>query len=198
MKREREIEITPENIDSIIQESSQTVEEEPDLRDGLNQTKLSDNTPDLIEGPWHIPFRAAIYQERDDDRPLTPPSLRHDDPETIPQTPPKEQNNKKTHSPITFNTSPRRPVKERLGERPHTVANRRQDYHQDETPRRPVKDRLGVRRSKRKCRPLEPSGQEFAPQREVWNQDQDGYWYPVQHKDTNELGNVESSDQEEK
>ena len=55
-----------------------------------------------------------------------------------------------------------------------------------------------ARRSKRKCRPSKPSGQEFAPQRKVWNQDQDGYWYPNQDEDTDELGSVESSDQEEK
>ena len=36
--------------------------------------------------------------------------------------------------------------------------------------------------------------------REVWDQDQDGYWYPIQEEDTyweTKLGNVESSDQEE-
>ena len=167
---------------------SQTVAKEPDLRDRLNGTKSTDNTPtaeeeetnqqeepmpekgelaptsnemsnvvrhDLIPEPYVL--RAAVYKERDDDRPLSLPSPiypRHDDPEMIAQTPPGEQNNKKTHSPITFNTpqidTPRRPVKDRLGEKPHTVTNRRQDYHQDETPRRPVKDRLGVRKSKGK------------------------------------------------
>ena len=129
--------------------------------------------------------------------PSTMPPTKHEDQEMIPQTPPKEHNNKKTHSLMTFNTSPRRPVKERLGKRPHSVANRKQDYHRDETTRRPIKGRISARRSRRKCQPLKPSGQELAPQREVWNQDQNGYWYPNQDEDTNELGNVEPSDQEE-
>ena len=36
--------------------------------------------------------------------------------------------------------------------------------------------------------------------REVWDRDQDGYWYPIQEEDTDwetKLGNVKSSDQEE-
>ena len=129
-RREQEVEITSENIDSIILE---TVEKEPDLR--------TDNIPTAEEGEtnqqeeprtemsnvvrhelspetWPRPLRAAVYKERDDDRPMTPPSPippRRDDPEMIPQTPPREQNSKKTHSPITFNNpqedTPRRPPK---------------------------------------------------------------------------------------
>ena len=167
------------------------------MRVGLNQIKLYDNSPDLIEVPWHIPLKTAILQERDGDRSLSQPPPKHDDPESIPQTPPKELINRKTHSPITYNTSPRRPVKERLGERHHSGTRKIQDHHRDEIPRRPLKDGLSPRRSRRKYRLSKPSGQEFAPQRKVWNQDQDGYWYPNQDEDTDELGSV-SSDQEEK
>ena len=58
-RREQEIEITPENIDSIILESSQTVAKEQDLRHRLNKTKTTGNTPTAEEGetdqqeePW--------------------------------------------------------------------------------------------------------------------------------------------------
>jgi hypothetical protein len=77
----------------------------------------------------------------------------------IPQTPPMDQNNKKTHSQITLSTTKedasRRPVKDMLG--------LRQEYVQDETPRRPVKDRLGTRRSKRNIKPFDPFKRGFAP-----------------------------------
>ena len=180
-RRNQEVEITNENIDSIILEASQTVAKEQDLRERLTSdtpTAEEEDTkhqeePRTEEGelaptsnkmsnvirygfnpePWPRPFREAIYEERDKKRSLTPPSPiypRHDDPEMIPQTPPRDQNSKKPPSPIIFNASPRRPIKDRLGERPHNDVNRRQDHYQNETPRRPVKDRLGIRRSKQK------------------------------------------------
>ena len=116
--------------------------------------------------------------------PQTPTYPRSDNPEMIPQTPPMDQNNKKTHSPITLSTTKedasRRPVKDMLG--------LRQEYVQDETPRRPVKDRLGTRRSKRNTRPFDPFKRGCAPprssefSRETWDQDQAGYWYPSKTK----------------
>ena len=63
---------------------------------------------------------------------------------------------------------------------------------------------LGVRNSKRGPQKFKPFRQGFAPpqsselNREVWDQDQAGYWYPIQDEDTDELGNIKSSDQEEK
>ena len=47
--RNQEVEITRENIDSIIQESSQAVEEQPDLRERLNNSKSTGNTPTAEE-----------------------------------------------------------------------------------------------------------------------------------------------------
>ena len=41
--------------------------------------------------------------------------------EPVSQTPPREQINRLTHSPITYNTPPRRPVRERLGDRPESI-----------------------------------------------------------------------------
>ena len=125
-----------------------------------------------------------------------------------PGTPPTEVIFRTTHSPIKFDTPPRKPVKERLGNR--SVSPRREAAphqgvrNQDETQRRtPVKDRLGQRtRRSCRCKPSNSLGQKFAPQtdpRKPWNQDQTGhYWYPEHVEDTDiEVGNV-SSDQEEK
>ena len=147
--------------------------------------------------PWPRPFTEATYNERDESRPLTPPSpinLREEDLEMTPQTPPLEwrprddplnttngTKQQESSLPFTFNTTqedaPRRPVKDRLG--------LMQDYVQDETPKRPVKDRLGTRRSKRNIRPFNPFKRGCAPprsaefNRETWDRDQAGYWYPI-------------------
>ena len=143
-------------------------------------------TPDLIKWEWA------------GDRSVSQPPPKLDDPATVPQTPPKEQTNNKTHSPITYNTSPRRPIKERLGERHPSGTSKAKVHHRDEAPQRTVKDRLGPRRrSRRKCRLTKSSRQDFASERKIWDHDQAGFWYPNQKEDTDELGNV-SSDQEDK
>ena len=159
-------------------------------------------------------FKQAVYEERDENKPYTPPSpcypkyedhpkptpqsptnTRREDLEMIPQTPPKEQNKKP--SPITWsparNKSTKRPVKERLGTK----------LEYDETPRRPSNN--GPRRSKiitehepfkEGCAP--PKSSEFP--RALWYQDKDGYWfkenYCSEDEEKDKLGNAEPSEEE--
>ena len=144
---------------------------------------------------------------------LPSPLPMRNDPEMIPQTPPRVEKIKKTHSPVTYiskDETPKRPIRDRLGEKPATPIT---NISQDETPRRPIRDRLGekhatpsrpvrerldLRRSKRK-EYVEPFNQGFAPRRDsefnrdIWDHGPDGHWFPVQDKDSDE-----PSEQEEK
>ena len=114
--------------------------------------KLYTNSPDLTEVPRHIPLKTAILQEWDGNRSLSQPPPKHDNPESIPQTLPKEQINSKTHSPITYNTSPKRPVKERLGKRP----SKAKDHLRDEAPRRPLQVDINANLQNHQDRNLPP------------------------------------------
>ena len=93
-----------------------------------------------------------------------------EDPGPSPCTPPREVIFRTTHSPIKFDISPRKSVKERLGKRSWTprweAVTHQGARYRDETQRRtPVKDRLGQRtRSSWRCNPPKSLGQKFTPQ----------------------------------
>ena len=89
---------------------------------------------------WPKPLQTAVYKRRDESRSFTPPSPH---PEMIPETPPRVEKTKKTHSPVTYisqDEAPRIPIRDRLGDRPATPNT---NDPQEETPRRSIRDRLG-------------------------------------------------------
>ena len=191
-RRSKEVEITQENIESIIQDTvyneqdptpentHSTDDDEANKREYLENLQLSPK-------PRPRPFK------------------------------PEVQKIKKTHSPITYDSkddTPKRSIRDQLGAMPATPIT---NNPQDETPRRSIRDRLGempattsrpvrerlenvyLRRSKRSTVIVEPFKQGFAPRRDTefnrdtWDQDQDRNWFPVQDEETDE-----SSDQEAK
>ena len=221
----KDVEITQDNIDSIINvinvtNAPVTDDEEANKIEYLNNLKLSPKT-------WPRPHQLAVHERRDESRPFTLPSPLpvRNDPEMIPQTPPRVEKTKKTHSPITYiqDEAPKIPIRDRLGDRHATTST----YDpRRETPRRPIRtirtlrDRLGPkpttsrrpvkerledayrRRSKRKVQ-IEPFKWGSAPKscsetefnRVLWDHGPDGNWYPVQDE---EEDSDEPSEQEEK
>ena len=194
-----------------------TDDDEATTQEYLKKLELSPRT-------WPRPLQTAVHERRDESRPFTPPSPLplpvRNDPEMIPQTPPRVEKTKKTHSPITYisqDEAPKIPIRDRLGDRPATTNT---NDPQEETPRRSIRDRLRVkpttssrpvrerlenaylRRSKRKVQ-VEPFKRGFAPRscndsefnRVIWDHGPDGNWYPVQDK---EEDSDEPSEQEEK
>ena len=156
-RRSKEVEITQENIESIIQDTvyneqdptpentHSTDDEEVNKREYLENLELS---PKLSQKPWPRPWPRVVQKERDETRPFTPPSPlpTEEDPDIIPQTPPEVQKVKKTHSPIVYDSkddTPKRSVRDWLG--PTNSANPHPNDPRDETPRssRSVRDRLG-------------------------------------------------------
>ena len=123
------------------------------------------------------------------------------------ETPPKEQKVKKLPSPILYGSKddlPKKSIHDRVGTRNATRG----------TPETSIKDRLGVRpdstrnqegtrryenpHPRRSQRYIPPTFQRGCSQFTAWEYDQDRYELPIQDKDSEELGNAKSSDQEEK